>query len=214
MTTRIYFIRHGESEANRIQLFAGSLDTPLTEKGRAQADATAAFLRDIPFSAVHASDLQRAYDTGAAVAQLHGLEAIPTRHLREIFAGLWEGRTYSDLEREFFDSYGVWKRTIGLAYCPDGESVAQLQERVRACVEEIVSRHTGETICIATHATPIRVMECLWTHTPLERMHTIPWVSNASVTVAEYDEAMRGRLVERDIHHHLGALHTVLAKNV
>ena len=214
MTTRLYFIRHGESEANRRELFAGSLDMPLTEKGRAQADATAAFLLDIPFTAVYASDLKRAYNTGAAVAQLHGLEAIPTQQLREIFAGLWEGRTYSDLEREHADSYNVWKKTIGLAACPGGESVARLQGRVRACVEEIVHNHPGETVCIATHATPIRVMECLWTHTPLERMHTIPWVSNASVTIAEYDSSLQGRLVERDIHLHLGELHTVLAKNV
>ena len=41
-----------------------------------------------------------------------------------------------------------------------------------------------------------------------------PWVSNASVTVAEYDDEGVGHLVERDLHDHLGALHTVLAKNV
>lgn len=214
MTTRLYFVRHGESEANRSTLFAGSLDMPLTEKGRAQAKVTAAFLQDIPFAAVYASDLMRAYDTGAVVAQLHGLDAIPVQQLREIFAGHWEGKTYCDLEREFADSYDVWKNTIGLAACPGGESVAQLQERVRACVEKIVLSHPGETVCIATHATPIRVMECLWTHTPLERMHTIPWVSNASVTVAEYNGSQQGRLVERDIHRHLGGLHTILAKNV
>ena len=214
MTTRLYFIRHGESEANRSTLFAGSLDMPLTEKGRAQAEATAAFLQDIPFTAVYASDLKRAFDTGAAVARLHGLESIPMQQLREIFAGQWEGKTYTDLEREFADSYDVWKNNIGLAACPGGESVVHLQERVRACVERIVHSHPGEIICIATHATPIRVMECLWTHTPLEHMHTIPWVSNASVTIAEYDNSLQARLVKRDIHHHLGELHTVLAKNV
>ena len=62
--------------------------------------------------------------------------------------------------------------------------------------------------------TPIRMMECVWSDTPLERMHTIPWVSNASVTVAEYDENGVGHRLERDLHDHLGELHTVLAKNV
>ena len=74
--------------------------------------------------------------------------------------------------------------------------------------------HPNETICIATHATPIRVMECVWTQVSLEKMHTIPWVSNASVTIAVYEESGVGRLVERDLHEHLGELHTVLAKNV
>lgn len=212
--TRVYFVRHGQSESNLITQFAGSLDMPLTEKGRQQAIVTAEFLREIPFTAVYASDLIRAYDTGLAVAKLQNIPIHGDARLREIFAGEWEGRTYSDLERDFPDSYGTWRHQIGLAQCPGGESVAQLQERVRDCVEEIVHNHTGETVCIATHATPIRVMECVWTDTPLERMHTIPWVSNASVTVAEYDDNGVGRLLERDLHEHLGGLHTILAKNV
>ena len=187
MTTRLYFVRHGESEANRSTLFAGSLDMPLTEKGRAQAKVTAAFLQDIPFAAVYASDLMRAYDTGAVVAQLHGLDAIPVQQLREIFAGHWEGRTYCDLEREFADSYDVWKNTIGLAACPGGESVAQLQERVRACVEKIVLSHPGETVCIATHATPIRAVCTAAKGLSADKMSEVSWTANASISLFEYE---------------------------
>lgn len=212
--TKLYFIRHGESVSNQMTQFAGSLDMPLTEKGREQARATADFLWDVPFSVVYASDLTRAYDTGCVVAQVCNVPIVATEQLREIFAGDWEGRQYSELEEAFPDSYGVWRTQIGLAHCPHGESVAQLQHRIRLCVEEIVRKHPNETIAIATHATPIRVMECVWTDTPLEWMHTIPWVSNASVTVAEYDDNGQGRLLCRDLHDHLGQLHTILAKNV
>lgn len=212
--TKVYFIRHGESVSNLITQFAGSLDMPLTEKGRAQAVATADFLQDIPFSAVYASDLSRAYDTGAAVARTQDVPIYSTPKLREIYAGDWEGKKYDQLEKEYPESYGIWRTQIGLAECPKGESVAQLQMRIRAFVDNAVSKHPNEIICIATHATPIRVLECLWTDTPLSRMHTIPWVSNASVTIAEYDESGVGRLLQRDLHEHLGDLHTVLAKNV
>lgn len=212
--TTLYFIRHGESVSNLSTQFAGSLDMPLTEKGRTQAAITAAFLRDVPFTAVYASDLKRAYDTGLAVADMHNIPIFATEQLREIYAGDWEGRQYNELEANFSDSYDVWRHQIGLAVCPHGESVAQLQKRIRACIENIVQCHPNETICIATHATPIRVMECVWTNTPLTQMHTIPWVSNASVTVAEYTDDGVGRLVERDLYNHLGELHTVLAKNV
>lgn len=212
--TKLYFIRHGESVSNLSSQFAGSLDKPLTEKGREQAALTASFLSTVPFTAVYASDLSRAFDTGLAVAQNRHIPIYPTPELREIYAGDWEGRQYSELEEQFADSYGVWRTRIGLAACPNGESVALLQARIRACVDEIVRRHPNETICVATHATPIRVMECVWTNTPLEQMHTIPWVSNASVTVAHYDDNGCGVLTERDLHRHLGDLHTILAKNV
>ena len=212
--TKLYFIRHGESVSNLITQFAGSLDMPLTEKGREQAAVTADYLRTVPFSAVYASDLSRAFDTGSAVARVCGIPIYATPQLREVFAGDWEGKQYSELEKTFSDSYGVWRRQIGLAQCPNGESVAQLQTRICSCVEDIVRRHPNETICIATHATPIRAMECVWTGIPLAQMHTIPWASNASVTIAEYDDAGIGRLLQRDLHEHLGKLHTVLAKNV
>ena len=214
MPTRIYFVRHGESESNLIHQFAGSLNKPLTQKGREQANITAQFLNDVSFSAVYASDLSRAFETGRAVAKSHNLQPISDRRLREIFAGQWEGETYSDLERKFPESYTTWRTQIGLAQCLDGESVANLQTRVRECVEEIVRHHPGETICIATHATPIRVMECIWTNTPLAKMHTIPWVSNASVTIVEYADDGSAQLIDRDLHHHLGDLNTILAHNV
>ncbi len=212
--TRVYFVRHGESESNLITQFAGSLDMPLTEKGRKQAALTAEFLKNIPFSAVYSSDLSRAYETGRAIAQQHNVPLYGDRALREIYAGEWEGKTYSELESQFPDSYGTWRHQIGMAVCPNGEAVSDLQARVRNCVERIVRNHPNETVCIATHATPIRVMECLWTGTPLEQMHTIPWVSNASVTIVEYDEGFTAKCVARDIHEHLGALYTKLAKNV
>lgn len=212
--TTVYFVRHGESVSNLIKQFAGSLDMPLTEKGRQQASVTADFLKEIPFSVVYASDLSRAYDTGMAIAQRGSVPIHASPCLREIYAGDWEGKTYDELEEKYSDSYGIWRSQIGLAQCPGGESVAQLQSRMDSFVREKVSCHAGETICIATHATPIRVMECLWTNTPLSAMHTIPWVSNASVTVAVYDDEGRGTLVYRDLHDHLGDLYTVLAKNV
>ena len=214
MKTTLYFIRHGESVSNLITQFAGSLDMPLTDRGNQQAATTAAFLKDVPFTIVYASDLCRAADTGRCIAESHRIPLVETQGLREIFAGDWEGKTYDQLAEDYADSYGVWRTNIGKAHCPNGESVAQLQNRINSIIQDIVNRHSGETVCIATHATPIRVMECIWSKTPLSDMHTIPWVSNASVTIAEYDEDGNGYLVERDLHSHLGNLHTVLAKNV
>ena len=210
--TRLYFIRHGQSVANVTHRFAGHSDFPLTELGEKQARCTAEAVKDIPFTAVYASDLSRASATGAPVAEQRGLALRLRQDLREIYAGDWEGRTFEELDEN--DDFRLWKRQIGVSRCTNGESVRQLQERVRAAVESIVAAHPGQTVCIATHATPIRVMECCWTGTPLERIHTIPWVSNASITVAEYDENMVGRLILRDAHDHLGALSSELPSNV
>lgn len=210
--TTVYFVRHGQSEANVQRVFAGSWNAPLTELGRQQAACTAAFLADKPISVVYASDLSRAADTGAAVSAVKGIPLHTTERLREIRAGDWEGKSFNELQQD--PAYSVWMQTIGLARCSGGESVAELQQRIKTVVDEIVRQHPNESVCIATHATPIRVMEGLWTDTPLELLHTIPWVSNASVTIAEYDEAGVGRLVACDLHDHMGQLTSSLPSNV
>ncbi len=212
--TRLYFIRHGESVSNVINTFTGQLNAELSEIGREQARRTAAYLREMPLDAVYTSDLSRAYETGQIVAELHGLTAIPSPRLREIDGGLWQGEKYDELENLFPDSYGLWRRQLGVAAAPEGESVAQVQQRVRAYVEAIVRSHPDQHVCIATHATPIRSMECIWRGVPLEEMHTIPWVSNASVTIVDYDEDLIPHIVERDHYQHLADIHTELPKTV
>lgn len=212
--TTLYLIRHGESEMNREDRFAGHTDTPLTALGLRQAESTARFLEDVPFSAVYASDLRRAFATGDAVARRHGLETIACPGLREIYAGAWEGLPYREIYERYPAAITTWCNDIGNAACTDGETVAQLQQRIRAAIEDIVRRHPGQTLCIATHATPIRVMECVWRGLSLADMQQIPWVSNASVTIVRYDidaqGGLTGQLVQRDLHEHLGSDLTVL----
>lgn len=212
--TRIYFIRHGESEANKAGFFAGWFDAPLTERGVKQANLTAEFLQSVAFDAFYASDLSRAYDTGCAVAALRSMPVEASRALREVNAGTWEGRLVEEIAACYPAEYASWKEQVGLYTFPEGESVAGMQQRVREEVEAIARRHPGQTVCVATHATPIRVMEAVWNNLPLEKLDTIPWVANASVTITEYDENGVGRLVERDLHDHLGALSTFVPSTI
>ena len=57
--TTFYFVRHGESEANRDRVFSGRRDSPLTERGRQQAVALADALEDVAFDRVVATPLSR-----------------------------------------------------------------------------------------------------------------------------------------------------------
>ncbi len=213
-STRLLMIRHGQSEANNASAFAGHKDFPLTQTGMEQAECTAEYIyRHYPVDQVYASDLQRAYATGEAVAEKCGLFVQVDAGLREIFAGNWEGNTFDCLERDFADSYGVWLRDIGNAQTDGGESVAELQKRVVDTVNKITRRHPGQTVVLATHATPVRALQCHCEGKTLDEMKTVPWVGNASVAVLECRDGKLS-LVEAGYDAHLGELVSKFPKNV
>lgn len=212
--TRLIFVRHGQSEANFNRTFAGHTDAPLTDLGRAQAAAAGEYLRRFRIDVAYASDLRRAYDTAAIIAARHGLTPIATPDFREIFAGAWEGRRFVDLEAEYPEEYAtVWRTDIGNARAPGGESVVELGARISSAVSRLVEMHDGKTILIGTHATPIRVMECVWRGIPFTEARAIPWTQNASATVVEY-EGGRPRILLRGYNAYLGTLTTRMPANV
>lgn len=64
--------------------------------------------------------------------------------------------------------------------------MAQLAERVYTALTALARKHDGQTILLATHATPIRTLQCTLLHRPLAEMKDVQWVTNASLTVVEY----------------------------
>lgn len=215
MATKLIFIRHGESEANFEHRFTGQSNAfGLTERGHAQAQAAAEWLDGTPVDVITASDLRRAFDTAQHLADRRGMEVIPDAGFREIYAGKWEGERFDDLPGLYPEDFGVWLSDIGSAVCTDGESVADLQVRVRAAVERIVRTYPGKTVVIGTHATPIRVMQCIWQNVPLSGMKDVPWVPNASITTVVYEEDLSWHSVEIGKTAHLAGMETALPKNV
>ena len=185
--TRMIFIRHGESSGNALGRFYGHFDGALTDLGRAQADCAAAYLKDTPIDAAYGSDLVRAYETGQRIAAPHGLTVVPDKNLREIFAGDWENRLFDELKDYSPNEYDTWMHDIARACPPNGESVAHLAKRIHDEVWRIAKEHEGQTVLIATHATPIRTLQCEWEGVPFEQMQTLHWVKNASTSIVDYD---------------------------
>ncbi len=205
--TTVYFIRHGQSIGNLQRRFLGHTDLDLSELGYMQATKTAWFFKDIHIDAIYSSDLIRAFNTVLPIAALKGLNVIPSDQLREVFSGSWENIEFDRLRTEFKDDYDIWLNDIGNAVCTNGESVTNLQSRVRKEVERIAKENDGKTIVIGTHATPIRSMTCVWKNLPITEMKNIAWVANASITKVEYDNGI-GKIVDYDNSSHLGDLTT------
>lgn len=211
--TRVYFVRHGESEGNVGRFFQGQLDIPLTPLGVHQAELTADYFKDKAIDAVYSSDLGRTVVTAQKIADIKGLEVKTDSGLREIFAGEWQGVLFEKLARDF-DDYKIWLENIGLSVCRNGESYREMQQRVDMAVKKIVSENKGKSIVVVTHGGPIRAINALWYNIEPDRIKEIPWVSNSSVSTVEYEDDGTVNVVEVGYNGHLGDMVTAFGKNV
>lgn len=185
--TELLFIRHGYSEGNKDHRFSGQKDFPLDEAGRQQALDVADYLcRTFHVEAIYSSDLCRAYDTVKPLAEALSLPIHTMKALREVDVGLWEGVLRADVERQYPETYDLYRRKPGLVRFDGGESFAEMRARALDAVRTIVAENEGKTVVIATHGGVIRALRTLWEGIPLERMEEIPHVPNASVTVVKY----------------------------
>lgn len=225
MSTKLIAIRHGFSVANKLQVFTGQSNIELTDVGYEQARLCGEFF-DMSRSdgdnvkkhginkidAIYASDLCRTRDTAMPIAKALGMETEMCEGLREIYAGDWEMMPFKKIDEVYAEEYSVWKNDIGRAACTGGESVSELFERVQKTVCDIAKKHDGGVVVIVTHATPIRVLCTLSRGISALDMGRVPWVSNASVNIFEFDGEWHE--IETNITSHLGSLKTDLPRGV
>ena len=99
----------------------------------------------------YASDLSRAFQTAKAIGEVSGCSPVPTTALRERHFGIFQTRTWAEIEQLWPDEAQRW-RTRDPHWAPDGgESLITLRKRVSLTVNELASRHVGEQIVLVAH---------------------------------------------------------------
>lgn len=188
MITRLLFVRHGHSEANRLGVFGGHCDYDLTETGIKQAGIMSKFVRErYHVDAICSSDLRRALRTAETVAGPLGLPIERYQGLREIFGGEWEAMPFGEIAEKYEPEFKLWQNDLSRVRVPGGETVYDLQKRARETLAEIYEKHPGQTVLVATHRVFLRTVQCLWEHIPLEEINRCGWLSNCSVSEVTFD---------------------------
>jgi len=151
MPTRVFLVRHGATTLTAEDRFAGSSDVTLSDEGRRQVASLAERLKDEEIEAIYASPLQRTMETARILAAPHGLEPVPEPGFREIDYGHWEGRSRSEVERDFADEYAIWQEDPFTIAPEGGESGVNVLNRALPVMRGIVERHRHRTVLIVAH---------------------------------------------------------------
>ena len=134
---RLYFVRHGESEAN-VQHVISNRESKfgLTERGREQAQSLAQKLKDIPFTAIFSSPILRARQTAAVLSGSFHLPYQVTDALREYDCGILEEKSDEESWRLHREYYEDWTLRHNYANRPEGgECFTEIQDRFVPFIE-------------------------------------------------------------------------------
>ena len=146
---RLFLARHGESVANQQKLVSGQLDSPLTEKGRDQAQWLCDVLKNEQLSAIYASSLNRAIEIAKPTAIFHGIDIRVVDNLKEIHFGVLQGRTADGVDQ---DAKALWqvKSADKAAFdIPGSETTKAFEDRITACLELILQDLQGTAMIVA-----------------------------------------------------------------
>lgn len=151
ITTRICFVRHGETDWNVEKRIQGHIDIGLNETGRAQALAMAFNAAHVSFKAIYSSDLVRAHETAKALAERENVEIKLLPQLRERNYGIFQGITAAEGAKRYPEAYKHYMARDAGYHFETGESMTQLVARVSEAVDWMVRHHGGQTIAAVTH---------------------------------------------------------------
>lgn len=172
--TRLVAIRHGETDWNAAQRLQGWQDIPLNPLGRRQAAALGPALAGDGLVAVVASDLQRAWQTGAALADALGLPLVAEPGLRERGFGVLEGLTPAEIEATRPADALRWRTREPGYVPPGGESLLQVQARSLAAVDRVCARFAGRAVALVSHGGVVDLLYRAATRVALDRPRSWP----------------------------------------
>jgi broad specificity phosphatase PhoE len=152
--TTILLARHGETDWNRTGRFQGHADQPLNEHGREQARDLAEALSGEPIAAVYASDLRRAAETAAIVADRLGVPLTLRRELREVDVGEFSGLTRDEIDARWPEAQRRHEER-GYGWL-EGESLDEMSSRVRIGLLKIAREHPDELVLAVGHGGTVR----------------------------------------------------------
>lgn len=158
--SHLLLVRHGNTKLNSAERFWGQTDVELNDAGVEQAQHLRDRLADQKIAAIYASDLKRAVRTAEIIACAHEVKIATCAELREINFGHVEGLTFEEIKQrypELTESWLSWSLSMRF---PGGESVDELDTRVRRFLTHLEKHNDDEVVLIVAHSASLRLLVC------------------------------------------------------
>jgi len=156
--THLALIRHCHS-VSAGERYIGTTDTPLTERGRAQAQHVCRRLRAWSCDAIRASPSLRVRETLQMATHAWEPEVVTDADLREIDFGRWEGLRFEDILKQDPERVAEWTvNRMDFAF-PEGERLSDFWDRITR-VGRVLQTYPQARVAVVAHGGVIRSLLC------------------------------------------------------
>jgi probable phosphoglycerate mutase len=180
---RLVLWRHGETEYNADRRMQGQLDSVLTPLGLEQARRAAPVIAGFEPQVLLTSDLRRASDTAAVLAEYTGLVPNVEKRLRETHLGQWQGLTHSEVDTRWPGARPTWRIDAGYAP-PGGETRVEVAARALSVVADL-DAGDAETAVLCVHGGLIASLSARLLGLPIPNWSSFGGIGNCRWTVLE-----------------------------
>lgn len=183
---RIFLIRHGETEFNRLGVFRGRYEVDLNERGRKQAREIGKVVRGEGIGLLFTSPLARARETAEIIGRIIGVESRVDEAFNNISLGKWQGVPKNDIKRDYPDLWGLWISEPERLTIPGGETVEQVRQRSFEGLLRVIGEQQSD-FGIVTHRSVVKTLAAsmLGVRPPYFWKF---YIDNAAYSVFEYGE--------------------------
>jgi broad specificity phosphatase PhoE len=206
--TTLTLIRHCESIANSQGIYQGqSYDTPLSARGQKQAQVLSQILASEPINLIYASPLKRTFQTAQIIAKSLKKKVTTDRRLLEINHGDWEGKKAEAIKKKYSQLFKLWKSQPTQAPMPNGETIFQVQNRVKNFLKFVQSKHNY--LLIVSHDATLRTLLALILNLSLDSIWDFR-LDSGGLTQIQYQKSWFLNYLNQN--HHLKNLKSQLTK--
>jgi broad specificity phosphatase PhoE len=159
----IMLIRSGRTEYDCQGRIQGMLDVPLSEDGRREVEAGAAELtaRPVELKAIYAGPCRSAQETAEILAEPLKLKVKTIETLHNLNQGLWQGMLFDDVKSKQPKVYRQWQDKPDSVRPPEGESLQEARERLKAALAKLAKKHKTGTIAVVMGQPLANVLRCM-----------------------------------------------------
>jgi len=181
----LYFVRHGQSIYNKMNILQGQVDSPLTEEGEEEAKVIAPKFKKLGIKHIAYSPLLRAKQTAMIINEQLNLPVSQWKDIQEMSFGDWQ----HELKYEYWDDFKHDFYENGTPP-PGGESRNQVYRRSEKEVHNICKNIDESPILVACHGMVIRILLGEWFTNATEKGFRSIKVLNLGIfkVEVEYDE--------------------------